>query len=330
MTGDTLPRALVVIPCLNEEADIGQLLQSQIEACKGLRMHIVVADGGSTDRTPAIVQEIAAKHANVSLIHNPKRIQSAGINLAVTKHGDVAEILVRLDAHASYPPDYCQTLVAEQRATGAASVVVGLETVGKKGFQKAVAAAQNSKLGNGGSMHRLAGSGGRWVDHGHHAVMQIAAFRDVGGYDESFIANEDAELDARLAENGYRIWLTGKTVATYYPRSSPMRLFHQYFNHGYGRLRTMVKHRLRPRVRQLVPALIVPACALVLLTPLSGMAAVAPLTWVVVCLTYGGVLGIRAREPVVALSGPAAMIMHFAWSVGFWKALLDGIWSPAK
>ena len=33
--------------------------------------------------------------------------------------------------------------------------------------------------------------------------MRIAAFRGVGGYDESFSHNEDAELDYRLRQAGY-------------------------------------------------------------------------------------------------------------------------------
>ena len=42
------------------------------------------------------------------------------------------------------------------------------------------------------------GAEGHWADHGHHALMRISAFRAVGGYDESFSHNEDAELDYRL------------------------------------------------------------------------------------------------------------------------------------
>ena len=47
------------------------------------------------------------------LIHNPKRIQSAAINLAVEQFGDGAEYVIRIDAHGDYPVDYCRVLVAE-------------------------------------------------------------------------------------------------------------------------------------------------------------------------------------------------------------------------
>ena len=94
-----------------------------------------------------------------------------------------------------------------------------MATMGFGAFQKATAFAQNSKLGNGGSPHRQ-GAKGHWTDHGHHALMRISAFRAVGGYDESFSHNEDAELDYRLRAAGYRIWMTDKTFMVYYPRAS--------------------------------------------------------------------------------------------------------------
>ena len=84
-----------------------------------------VADGGSTDRTRAIVQRLAAEFANLTLIDNPGRLQSAGINHAVTScAGPGHRILLRADAHALYPPGYAMRaaeLLVEKRA---ASVVV--------------------------------------------------------------------------------------------------------------------------------------------------------------------------------------------------------------
>ena len=304
---------LAVLPCLNEEPYLEPLVQRLVKNCASLPLQIVIADGGSTDRTPEIAQRLAAQYPNVSYLHNPKRLQSAAVNLAVATHGKDAQILLRLDVHADYPDTYCQTLVAEQQTTGAASVVVSMNTIGKTPFQSAVAAAQNSKLGNGGSAHRN-NTTGMWVDHGHHALMRVDAFRAVGGYDESFSHNEDAELDIRLAKAGYKIWLTGKTSLTYYPRSAPLPLFRQYFNFGQGRVRTIIKHRIIPKLRQMVPAAVAPAAVLALLAPFYPLAALPLLAWMGICIGYGATLG----QP---MAGPAAMIMHFGWSLGFWTGI---------
>src|SRR5207248_7193295 len=143
--------------------------------------------------------------------------------LAARLMGERRPWLVRVDAHADYPPNYASTLIAEARRTGAASVVVAMETRGEGTFQRAVAAAQNSRLGAGGSPHRRV-TPGRWVDHGHHALFRLDAFEAVGGYDEGFSHNEDAEFDLRLRQQGGRIWLTDKVRIGYHPRATPSAL----------------------------------------------------------------------------------------------------------
>ena len=179
-TKSSAMRVLVVIPCLNEvrhlEGLVSDLIRSNAEA-----VHIVIADGGSTDGTLDLANGLAARYSNVSLLINPKRLQSAGFNLAVSEFGEDAEFVIRIDAHAEYPSDYCQVLVEEAERTGAASVVVAMKTMGIGWFQRAVAEAQNSRLGNGGAAHRLARTDGAWTDHGHHALMRIDAFKAGGG-----------------------------------------------------------------------------------------------------------------------------------------------------
>jgi succinoglycan biosynthesis protein ExoA len=195
---------------------------------------------------------------------------------AATCGGD-CEYLIRIDAHGDYPLDYCQNLVDEALETGADSVVVGMQTVGFGPFQKATALAQNSKLGNGGSRHRI-GAASHWTDHGHHALMRIAAFSQMGGYDESFQHNEDAELDYRLVKAGHRIWMTDKTSMVYYPRASVKPLFRQYFGYGRGRARNFLKHRALPSLRQMIPLAVAPVTVGTLL---------AILNWAATPLSYG-------------------------------------------
>lgn len=317
----TTASSLIVVPCLNEAAHIGALLGQLRPAAARLGARIVVADGGSTDGTQGIVEKAAAEDPRVILLANPKRIQSAAINLAVATFGDAADYLIRIDAHGGYPADYCDRLIEEALATGADSVVVSMLTSGTGAVQKAAAAAQNSKLGTGGSKHRHM-SAGEWVDHGHHALMRIAAFRAVGGYDESFSHNEDAELDYRLRRAGYRIWMSGGTHMVYYPRSTLKSLYFQYLGYGRGRAKNVLKHRMVPKVRQMIPLLVAPVVLLAFFSFVSWLAAVPFLLWAAVCLGYGLVTAIRQRNPGIALAGVSAMVMHFGWSVGFWQQLL--------
>jgi len=312
---------LVVIPCLNEEAHLPGLLD-QFRADANVA-RIVVVDGGSTDRSVEIVHRAGETDLRVVLLHNAKRIQSAGVNLAVAAHGDEALFFVRVDAHAGYPRDFLATLIAAQAESGADSVTVSMRATASDAscFQRAAATAQNSVLGTGGSAHR-AGGGRRWVDHGHHALFRTTKFRAVGGYDESFSHNEDAELDLRVTRAGGKILLAADVLIDYFPRMRGSALWRQYFKFGEGRARTALKHKTPLKPRQLIPALIAPAVALAVLAPLSPAFALPALAWLSLCLTYGLVLGFRARSFCAAGAGVAAAIMHLAWSVGFLKGLI--------
>ena len=313
--------ALVVVPCLNEEKHIEQVISKLAREAERLDLKVIVADGGSTDRTCSIVQEIARSNTRIALMHNPKRIQAAAINAAVSKYGQESDFLIRVDAHAGYPNRYCEALLNVQARTQADSVVVTMHTAGSSCFERAAAAAQNSLLGNGGSAHRNE-IGDCWVDHGHHALMTIDAFKAVGGYDETFTHNEDAELDARLIDQGFHIFLTGEVRVTYYPRGSIAGLFRQYFNFGSGRARNFLKHPNGVKLRHLALAAIAPALCLALLAPIAGIFVFPAVAWAVLCVGYGLVLGKRLQDPCAAGAGIAAMAMQAGWSFGFFRELI--------
>ncbi|TNC49150.1 glycosyltransferase family 2 protein [Rubellimicrobium rubrum] len=321
---DTQTSVLIVIPTLNEAAHIGGLISWLLPMLERLEACLVVADGGSTDGTREIVTDLARQSDRVVLLPNPGRLQGAGVNLAVERFaGAGTRWLIRIDAHASYPPDFCDVLLAEAQRHGADSVVVGMTAVGTGFWQRAIALAQNSRFGNGGAAHRVIG-GGRWVEHGHHALFDLQAFNAVGGYDAEFSHNEDAELDLRLAEAGRRIWLTGLTRVLYVPRATPERLAVQYFRFGKGRARTFRKHRQRLRARQAVLLALGPLLALGILWPLSPVFLVPVGLWLLACLGAGLLITMAVGDWRGLAAGVMAGLMQASWSFGFWRGLLAG------
>lgn len=239
---DPQPSILVVIPALNE----AQAIEGVVDALaqdwpERYDVRIVVADGGSTDGTVQQVRRMAETRPWLSLLPNPKRIQSVAVNLAARAAGQDADILVRCDAHADYPAGYVRRLVETLERTGADAVVVPMDSGGENCVQRAVAWVSDTPLGSGGSAHR----GGRrsgFIDHGHHAAFRMESFRRAGGYDESFTHNEDAELDCRQRALGSRIYLDADVRIGYSPRATLGGLWRQYFNYGRGRSRTVRRH----------------------------------------------------------------------------------------
>lgn len=309
---------LVVTPTLNEEAHIETCLASLMDGDETLRAAVfVVADGGSADATRDIVGRLARDRPNLRLIDNPDRLQAAAVNRAVAAAGEGRAILVRCDAHSLYPPGFVLGVAKTLRAKGAASVAVPMDARGTGCFQRAAAWVTDTRLGSGGSAHR-AGTCSDWVDHGHHAGFDLAWFRRLGGYDESFAHNEDAEYDRRLTKAGGRVWLEADLRITVAPRASLSGLARQYWRYGKGRARTVLKHAMRPRLRQIVPVGHVLALGLS-----AGAAALHP-AGLIYPVAYGGLclavsLWAAARMGTACglWAGPALAAMHTAWGAGF-------------
>lgn len=325
MSANARPFVSIVMPALNEEHYIEAAIASVIPRSGALDYELLVMDGGSTDRTAEIVLRLGAQNPRIRLVANPRRFQAAAMNIAAREAAPEAVYLLRADCHSHYPDGFAERCIAALRDKGAASVVVTMHSVGRGCMQKAIAAASNSRLGNGGSAHRRSGRSG-YVEHGHHAAFDRAAYLALGGYDEGFRHNEDAEYDQRVLRSGRRIWLIGDLAIDYFPRADLASLSRQYRNYGWGRANTLVKHRAMPRPRQILPVAILlgnaGALALALLHP--AFLAV-PLLYAALCCGWGLVLALRARDACLALSGPAAMVMHLSWAYGFLRRFSAGL-----
>jgi len=323
LPGGRPDRAAIIVPALNEERYIADCLLSLLEQARAVQAIVVVVDGGSSDETVEIVRRLAAGRDDLLLLDNPRRLQSAAVNLAARQLPTEISVLIRADAHALYPPDFVATCLRALRENDATSVVVPMRTTGVGGMQRAIAAVQNSRLGNGGSAHRVGGRSG-FVEHGHHAVFDRAFFLSIGGYNESFSHNEDAELDVRALRAGGRIWMCREAAITYFPRSRLWPLARQYFRHGRGRARTLRLHHIAPRPRQLAAPVILLLClAGVLLSAIWPWAAALPLWYSLVCTGWGLAAAVRARDGWLLGMGPAVITVHLAWALGFFRGVAE-------
>lgn len=317
---------LVAVPTFNEEDHIEACLRSLLAGDDRLAdIRVVVADGESTDATCEIVIGLQTEFPNISVINNPRRLQSAAVN-AVAEGCSVPETqyLIRCDAHSIYPPGFITQVADALARTGADSVVVPMDAVGTTCFQKANAWIVDTLLGSGGSAHRGGHTSGE-VDHGHHAGFKLARFTALGGYDETFSHNEDAEYDQRVANAGGRIYMDANIRLAYAPRATVRALARQYYSYGRGRARNLRKHGTRPRLRQMIPVLN--------LLGLAGtMMGSVIFPWMLAYPTlYLSALGaaslfvaLQRRSLCGLLAGVASGTMHTAWAAGFIRQYVFG------
>ena len=93
-----VPFISVIVPVRNEEKFIGDTLEQLLnQHYDPARFEVLVADGGSTDDTPAVVGAMRREYPNLRLLDNPRRWSSAGRNVAVrAARGD---LVLLVDGH---------------------------------------------------------------------------------------------------------------------------------------------------------------------------------------------------------------------------------------
>jgi succinoglycan biosynthesis protein ExoA len=323
-----LPFVSVVIPTLNEAANIAATLKRLADT--GYPQDLVeflVLDGGSADETRAIARQTAERlmgdrGSTIRVLDNPRRLQSAALNLAVEAADPRSEWLIRCDCHAEYPSDFVSEVVraiAARPGNEFAGLVyaVRCRSDGPNCFRNASGWAFCSRLGGGNSAYRTGAPKGP-IDHGWHGAFSRRALRAIGGYDTQMVANEDVDLSWRLRDGGYKLWIAGDIPVGYIARDTPGALWKQFRRYGQGRVLLMERHRGAFKARHLPMVAIVPWTALVI-----AMTPVLPLLWLSL-VPYAAVLTAatlhalrRTRSPCLLWLPVALAVMHFSWGCGF-------------
>src|SRR6476660_1108531 len=98
-------KVTIAMPAFNEEHYIEACIASvQAQDYPRELIEILVADGRSTDRTREILARLTAEDPRILLVDNPAKLQAAGLGLMVKQA--TGDVIVRMDVHAEYAPDY--------------------------------------------------------------------------------------------------------------------------------------------------------------------------------------------------------------------------------
>ncbi len=261
-------RITVVVPIYNERDHIESLLNWLVESLPpGARAYLV--DGDSTDGTVEILRQWAARYPDRLVVRtNPKRYVPFAINQVVREvKPDIEDIIIRLDAHTDYAPDYFEAILEVMERTGADIVGGPQRKRATSPWQQAIARATSSPFGVGDSHIHFEYEGE--ADTVYLGAWKGKVFQTIGLLDESLPCNEDEEFHYRARRAGLRIVQSPRIRAWYYPRKSLAALFRQYFRYGYYKPEVIFcKVRGQGHWRHLVP----PAFVLYLvLLPVLGV-----------------------------------------------------------
>lgn len=322
------PHVTIVVPVFNEEATVGQCIDSVGSQDHGAtNLEVIVVDGCSTDATA----EVAKAHldrwgfARSTVVVNEGRSRPANLNRGMAE--STGSIICRADGRSRLPQHYVSTCVRLLNERPDVAVVGGRQRAlpGDHALPGiGIARALNNRWGMGGATYR------RSVAAGPADTVYLGAFRSeqlraVAGWNEHLGVNEDFDLARRMASRGV-VWFDPTLEVGYVARCSFGELASQYFQFGRGKVRYWRRSGDRPRPRQLVAAVGLPVAAIVGL----GLFAWPRTRWSTLGVgLVGGALvevlgGDGPEGPLAAhvLSAVTMSIVAVSWVTGLWAEVV--------
>ncbi len=250
------PFVSVIIPCRNEEDYIHILLNNILEQdYPENNFEVLVMDGLSDDKTPAIVEEYSKKYPKIQYYENTQKIVPFALNRGIKLAK--GEVIVRMDAHSEYPNDYLSKLVHYLYDLNADNVGGRCITLPAKDTLPArlIAEASSNSFGIGDSQFRLKNTEIKEVDTVPFGCYKREVFNRIGVFDEELVRNQDDEFNARLINKGGTIYLIPFVKINYYARKSIPKMIKMFFQYGYFKPLVNKKVRKPATLRQFVPLL---------------------------------------------------------------------------
>ena len=314
------PFVSVIMPIRNEADFIERAIKSVLDNDYAAeKMEVLVVDGMSDDGTRETVERLSQADSRVRLLDNPKRIVPTAMNIGIkAARGD---LFIRVDGHTEIPTDFVTKSVECLREHPDAWVVGGyIETVAGDYTGRAIASAMRSPVGVGNSRFRLGDYEG-WVDTLAFGTHHKWIVEKIGFFDEELVRNQDDEFNLRIILAGGKIWMSKSIRSTYFSRGSLRKLWRQYFQYGFWRIRTMQKHKRPATLRQLAPLFLVLSLLLLGLAGILWKPCLIMLAAEVGLYLLGlllGALDVGRRSgwrfaPAVPL---IFVILHFAYGLG--------------
>lgn len=325
----------VVIPCYNEEHFIGKALRNLADQYPPNRYEIIVVDGLSSDRTRQVIQDFRRERPDLSikLIDNQARLIPVALNLGIdAAQGD---IIARMDAHAVPSGGYIRRCVEvlKQSDVGAVGmpcrVCPGAETL----TAKAIAMVVSHPFGIGDAKYRLqqGATGQEAVDTVAFAAFAKDLWRELGGYDERLLANEDYEFNYRVRQSGKKVLLDRAEYSDYFARATLGDLWRQYWRYGTWKAKMLRRHPGSMKLRHAVAPAFVASIPILLLAgvwlrPVWWLLLLDLGSYLLVALIFSASLTRRSGQglKMMVLLPLVFLLVHLSWGASVLLGLVKG------
>lgn len=317
----------IILPIRDEGSKIRLVLDSILaQDYIQDQTEVLIADGLSSDETREIIREYQERVPYIYLIDNPGRIVPTGMNLALAQ--TKGNIIIRVDGHCVIAPDYVSKCVKHLVMDHVDGVGGAMETIGETPLSETISLAMSSQFGVGNSSFRTTVGKTILVDTIPFPAYTRAIIERVGLYDEELVRNQDDEYNYRIREMGGKLLLADDVRSKYYSRASLWKLWMQYFQYGFYKVRVLQKHPKQMSFRQFVPPLFVLGLLLSFCVTLSvawGWIFLALIVGIYLAANFGATVTTAFRKSWrhLPLLPVCFAILHTSYGVGFLCGLFN-------
>lgn len=245
-------RVSVIVPLYNEERYIKDFIVSLSKQTYSIdQMEWIFADGRSTDKTVEIINSFVLEGKYpIILLDNDKRKTPYALNMAIQQAR--GEYIIRLDAHASYSPNYIEKCVYYLDTMDVDNVGGVAETSANGFIGKAISKMLSTPFGVGGSDFRT-GNGNRYVDTVPFGAFRKEVFDRVGLFNTKLLRSEDNDMNARIRESGGKIWLAEDIRFRYFCRDTVGGILKMALQNGNALFHTLRENPKAMSLRHFIP-----------------------------------------------------------------------------
>lgn len=257
----------VICPIYNEEKYIAKCIESILEQdYPKENMEVLFVDGMSTDKTREILGSYMKKYPFIKLLDNPNKFVPYAMNAGIK--ASKGEVVIRLDAHATYEKNYLSALSSGLENYKADNIgsVCRTDVLHKTPKTLAIREVLSNKFGVGNSTFRTGIEGAQEVETVPYGCWRREVFDKYGYYDVRLVRNQDIELNKRIIRGGGKIVIIPDTFCTYLARETYQALANNNYGNGKWNILTVyyTKEMRSLSVRHFVPlifvlSLIIPA-----------------------------------------------------------------------
>lgn len=314
----------IICPVFNEEKYIEACIVSILEQDYPKEaMEVLFIDGNSTDNSTGIIKRYTAQYSFLKLLNNPERIVPYALNKGL--EAAKGEVIMRLDAHCTYPTNYISELVRYLYQLNADNVggVWNTQPAKDTPICQAIAFASSHPFGVGGSMHKIGASKIMETDTVPFGCYKREIFDKTGLFDTDLVRNQDDEFNGRLLNLGGKIYLIPQVIINYTARDTLCKMRKMYYQ--YGLYKPLVNKKLGApvTVRQFFPILFLLGLTIggvvCMIWPLLlHFYTSVLLLYLFIGIVVGSMGAIRAHQPLLALLMPYVFFnIHMSYGIGY-------------